>query len=51
MFFCSVFDSVESIQKVSELKCSREIMVPAEVVAVVVAVEEAEAAITAAQER
>jgi hypothetical protein len=42
-----VFDSIESIQKVSELKCSREITVPAEVVAA----EEAEAAITADQER
>ena len=46
-----MFGSVESIQKVSELKCSREIMVLAEVVAVVVAAEGAEAAITADQER
>lgn len=47
--FCSMFDSFESIQKVSELKCSRENMVAAAVVAV--AGEAAEAAITAARER
>ena len=41
-----MFDSFESIQKVSDLRCSREIMV-----AVVVAAEEAVAAIIAVQER
>ena len=44
-----MFDSFESIQKVSELKCSRENMVAAAVVAV--AGEATEAAITAARER
>jgi hypothetical protein len=42
-----MFDSFESVQKVSELKCSRENMVAAAVVAAV----EAEAVTTAAQER
>jgi hypothetical protein len=43
-----MFDSFESIQKVSELKCSRENMAAA---VVAVAEEAAEAAITAARER
>jgi hypothetical protein len=47
MFFVACSILLNRYKKVSELKCSREITVPA----VVVAVEEAEAAITADQER
>ena len=48
MFFVACSILLNRYKKVSELKCSKEITVPAEVVAVVVAAEEA---ITADQER